>query len=120
MAIATAGPPENCFFALDALGIRDHFGHIVHSAMVSKGKPDPEAFQQAATGLGVSLSDCLVFEDSVTGEKAAANGRCPAIVITNTHGEDEFAEFDHIIAFVKDFEGLVIEQVEKGFEVTIN
>ena len=119
MAIATAGPPENCFFALDGLGIRDYFGHIVHSAMVSKGKPHPEAFQQAADGLGIPLENCLVFEDSVTGAKAAANGNCPAIVITTTHREEEFAEFDHIVAFVKDYEGLVLEINEGKFEVRI-
>ncbi|PHI20223.1 beta-phosphoglucomutase [Lewinellaceae bacterium SD302] len=110
MAIATAGPPENCFFALDALGIRDYFGHVVHSAMVSKGKPHPEAFQQAADGIGVKLSDCLVFEDSITGAQAAANGGCPAIIITTTHAELEFSEFDHILEFRQDYQGLNIEK----------
>lgn len=108
MAIATAGPPENCFFALDGLGIRDYFGHIVHSAMVTKGKPDPEAFQQAADGIGVALEDCLVFEDSVTGAKAAENGGCSAIIITTTHQAAEFADFDHILEFRNDYQGLEI------------
>lgn len=106
MAIATAGPPENCFFALDALGIRDRFGHVVHSAMVSHGKPHPEAFEQAAAGLGLPLRECLVFEDSVTGAKAAKNGGCPAVILTTTHAEEEFAEFDHIIRFAPDYRKL--------------
>lgn len=110
MAIATAGPPENCFFALDALGIRDYFGHVVHSAMVSKGKPHPEAFQQAADGIGVKLSDCLVFEDSITGAQAAANGNCPAIIITTTHAEAEFSEFEHILEFRQDYRGLKVDR----------
>ncbi|MEL6275799.1 MAG: HAD family phosphatase, partial [Bacteroidota bacterium] len=118
IAIATAGPPENCFFALDALGIRHRFGHIVHSAMVTKGKPDPEAFQQAADGLGVPLSDCLVFEDSVTGAKAAANGHCAAIIVTTTHKVEEFAQFSHIKMFINDYVGLKMEKTEEGtFEI---
>lgn len=119
MAIATAGPPENCFFALDALGIRNYFGHIVHSAMVSKGKPDPEAFQKAADGIGVPLSNCLVFEDSVTGAKAAANGNCAAIIITTTHHPTEFDQFDHITAFVENYEGVVIEAGNGEFVLSV-
>jgi len=118
IAIATAGPPENCFFALDALGIRNRFGHIVHSAMVTKGKPHPEAFQQAADGLGVLLSDCLVFEDSITGAKAAANGHCEAIIVTTTHDEEEFAEFSHIKMFINDYLGLQLEKTpSRDFEI---
>ena len=115
MAIATAGPPENCFFALDALGIRDYFGHIVHSAMVSKGKPDPEAFEQAAAGIDIPLKECLVFEDSVTGAKAAENGGCKAVVITTTHAEDEFASFGHILEFRKDYLGLTVSHLRDHY-----
>lgn len=114
MAIATAGPPENCFFALDALGIRDRFGHIVHSAMVERGKPHPEAFERAATGIGIPLTDCLVFEDSVTGAKAAANGKAPAVVITTTHEESEFSDFGHILTFAQDYRGFGLERRSEG------
>lgn len=119
LAIATAGPPENCFFALDALGIRNYFGHIVHSAMVSKGKPHPEAFQQAADGLGLPLSECLVFEDSITGAQAAANGNCAAVVITTTHAKAEFASFEHIISFQDDYTKMQIEKAtDRTFTIT--
>lgn len=119
MAIATAGPPENCFFALDALGIRDKFGHIVHSAMVEKGKPNPEAFQQAAAGLGIALKDCLVFEDSVTGARAAANGDCPAVILTTTHAEAEFAEFSHVLTFATDYRNLGLEKEGERFRLVV-
>ncbi|MEM9931323.1 MAG: HAD family phosphatase, partial [Bacteroidota bacterium] len=70
MAIGTAGPQENAFFVVERLGIVDLMGHIVHSGMVSKGKPNPEVFQQGADALNVRLEDCLIFEDSVTGAQA--------------------------------------------------
>jgi beta-phosphoglucomutase len=84
MAIGTAGPKENAEFVVANLGIGDLMGHLVHSGMVSKGKPDPEVFQQGADVLGVDLKDCIIFEDSVTGAKAANNAGCPVVVRLRT------------------------------------
>ena len=114
MAVGTAGPEENAFFAIDGLGIREHLGHIVHSGMVSKGKPDPEVFQQAADGINVPLHDCLIFEDSVTGAKAANNAGCPVVVLTTTHAEAEFEGID-VASFRPDFTGLQLSASKHGF-----
>ncbi|MEL7160282.1 MAG: HAD family phosphatase [Bacteroidota bacterium] len=114
MAIGTAGPEENAYFVIDGLGLGDYMGHIVHSGMVSRGKPDPEVFQQCADALGVELQDCIIFEDSVTGAKAANNAGCPVVVLTTTHGEEEFEELA-VAAFREDFAGLRIESVGDGY-----
>ena len=116
MAIGTAGPEANAFFAIDRLGIREMLGHVVHSGMVSKGKPDPEVFRQAAEGLGVALEDCLIFEDSVTGAKAANNAGCPVIVLTTTHAREEFDGID-VAVFRDDFRGMMVERIEDTFLV---
>ncbi|MGB0867350.1 MAG: hypothetical protein ACPGSC_12640, partial [Granulosicoccaceae bacterium] len=60
-----------------------------------------------AAALGVELRDCLVFEDSVTGAKAAANGGCDAVVITTTHETSEFAGLDNIVAFANNYNELL-------------
>ena len=114
MAIGTAGPKENAFFVIDGLGIGEKMGHVVHSGMVSKGKPDPEVFQQAADGLGVRLQDCIIFEDSVTGAGAANNAGCPVVVLTTTHAEEEFSDLD-VAGFREDFTGLRLSKVKHGF-----
>lgn len=116
MAIGTAGPKENAFFVIDKLGIGDLMGHVVHSGMVTKGKPDPEVFQQCADALGVALTDCVIFEDSVTGAQAANNAGCPVIVLTTTHLEAEFTELE-VSDFREDFTGLRIAPTETGFAV---
>jgi beta-phosphoglucomutase len=117
MAIATAGPEENAFFVIDGLGIRSMMGHIVHSGMVTNGKPDPEVFQQAADGIGVPLSDCLIFEDSVTGARAANNAGCPVVVLTTTHHKEEFEGLE-VAAFAEDFRGLTIQRQPVGYLLT--
>ncbi|MEM7571824.1 MAG: HAD family phosphatase [Bacteroidota bacterium] len=121
MAIATAAPPENAEFVLEYMDSRrsqpaangtpfaDYFGHIVHSDMVSKGKPNPEVIEQAAAGIGIPLSECLFFEDSVTGAQTGQNGGCPVVVITTTHKPAEFAGIDAIISFQPDFSQLWID-----------
>ncbi len=114
MAIATAGPEENAYFAAEALGIQAMMGHIVHAGMVSRGKPDPEVFQQAANALGVDLADCIIFEDSVTGAQASNNAGCPVVVITTTHAEEEFGG-QHVAAFRPDFNGLELGKGAQGF-----
>jgi len=114
MAIGTAGPKENAVFVVENLGIGHLMGHLVHSGMVSKGKPDPEVFQQGADVLGLDLKDCIIFEDSVTGAKAANNAGCPVVVLTTTHAEPEFRELD-VANFRPDFRGLAIEASGDGF-----
>lgn len=48
---------------------------------VKRGKPDPEGFLLGAERLGVRIEECLVFEDSPAGVKAAkASGAHVAIV----------------------------------------
>ena len=113
MAIGTAGPEENAFFVIDALDIRSMMGHVVHSGMVTNGKPDPEVFRLAAEGIGVPLEECLIFEDSVTGARAANNAGCPVVVLTTTHDRKEFARLD-VAAFREDFRGLTVERQETG------
>jgi beta-phosphoglucomutase len=114
MAIGTAGPKENAEFVVENLGIGHLMGHLVHSGMVSKGKPDPEVFQQGADALGVDLADCIIFEDSVTGAKAANNAGCPVVVLTTTHDAPEFAGLE-VADFRPDFMGLKVALKGGGF-----
>lgn len=118
MAIGTAGPRENAEFVVSRLGIGDLMGHLVHSGMVRKGKPDPEVFQQGADALGVDLKDCIIFEDSVTGAQAANNAGCPVVVLTTTHVEAEFTA-QKVAAFRPDFTGMEISAADGGFDLTL-
>ncbi len=48
---------------------------------VKRGKPDPEGFQLAAKRLSVPIGDCLVFEDSPAGVKAAKAAGAHVVVV---------------------------------------
>lgn len=103
MGIGTAAPKENVDFVLDTLQIRSYFQAIVQADDVDKGKPDPSVFFMVADRLGVSYRDCLVFEDSPTGAKTALNAGMKAIILTTTHGAEEFADIHSVLRCVQDF-----------------
>ena len=52
-------------------GIVDRFQVLVTRDLVQAGKPAPDIFLKAADLLGLAPGDCLVFEDSPTGVRAA-------------------------------------------------
>lgn len=59
------------------------FTVVVAGDHVTNGKPDPEAYLFAATQLGVDITDCVAFEDSVAGITSAA--RSGAVTIGLPH-----------------------------------
>lgn len=89
VALATSGPPENVDLVLDSLDIRDCFDTIVTGNEVKKGKPDPEAFLTAAASLGLSPETCVVFEDSLSGVRAAIRAGCTCVALATTHTCEE-------------------------------
>lgn len=108
LAIGTAAIIENVDYVLDELQIRHYFTAIVTEGDVTKGKPDPEVFHKAADLLGVPYSDCLVFEDSPTGVRAASNAGMYAVAITTTHQRPDFDGFTNILTFSPDYTRLTL------------
>ncbi len=109
MAVGTAAPTENVDFVLDNLNLRPYFTGVFDAKDVTKGKPDPEIFEVAAASMGLSAADCLIFEDSVTGAEAAKRAGASTVIVTTTHGREEFGHFNHIVRFIEDFEGLELD-----------
>jgi beta-phosphoglucomutase len=103
IGIGTAAQYANVNLVLDTLNIRNYFQTIVADVDVQKGKPDPEVFLTVANNLGVSPTDCLVFEDSPVGAKTAQNAGMKAIMITSTHRAGEFIGFDNIIKCIQNY-----------------
>ena len=69
-ALVSASPRNIVDAVLDNLG-HDLFPFSISSDDVAVTKPDPECYLKAATLSGSEISECLVFEDSITGITAA-------------------------------------------------
>jgi HAD superfamily hydrolase (TIGR01509 family) len=80
-AVASGSPLTAITGALRRLEIHDCFRVILTSESVPRGKPHPDVFLAAADALGVPPAQCLVFEDSLVGVRAAraAGMRCFAV-----------------------------------------
>ena len=70
-AVASGGPRRLVHRTLTACGLWPFFDHVITFDDVGEGKPSPALFLEAARRMGVSPSDCLVFEDSDEGLEAA-------------------------------------------------
>ncbi len=65
-------------------------------------------FHKAAKLLGVPYGDCLVFEDSPTGVRAASNAGMYAVAITTTHQRPDFDSFTNVLTFSPDYTMLTL------------
>jgi len=113
MCIASAAPEGNVSFVVDGLELAEFFVGIFHAGHVTKGKPDPEIFHMAAEAMRLPPQDCIVFEDSVTGAETAKNAGMKAVVVTTTHSPSEFQQFDHILDFIPDFNGMSMDRLRQ-------
>ncbi|HEU4779247.1 MAG TPA: HAD-IA family hydrolase, partial [Steroidobacteraceae bacterium] len=71
IGLASNSPAVLCQLVLSELGIARAFHAVVSADFVEQGKPDPAVYLQAAQRLGVPAGQCIAFEDSATGVRAA-------------------------------------------------
>jgi len=103
MAIGSAAIMFNVDFVLDGLHIRHYIDVIVSADDVIYSKPHPETFLKCSDSLGIAYENCIVFEDAPKGVEAAANAGMKCVALTTMHTKEEFAAYDNIIAFGKDY-----------------
>ena len=70
-AVASNAEPQNIDFVLDQFGLREHFSIAVSGMDVSRPKPFPDIYLEAARRLNATPEQAIVFEDSPTGLQAA-------------------------------------------------
>mgnify|MGYP001074444283 CR=1 FL=1 len=69
--IALGSASKNSKIILHKIGLFNSFDVIVDGNSVSKAKPDPEVFLQAAKKIQIEPENSIVIEDSVAGVQAA-------------------------------------------------
>jgi beta-phosphoglucomutase len=69
--VALASSSKNAPRVIDLLGIANLFDALVDGTMILHSKPHPEIFLLAASKLGVTATQCVVFEDAEAGVEAA-------------------------------------------------
>ncbi|MBS1558543.1 MAG: HAD family phosphatase [Bacteroidetes bacterium] len=89
MAIGTSAPRSNVDFVLKHIGIEKFFSVILDESHVTLGKPNPEIYIKCAQHLNLSPTQCIVFEDSLSGVASAKAAGCPVVGVATTHTPQE-------------------------------
>ncbi len=86
-AVASNAEPQNIDFVLDHYNLRRFFRVAVNGLEVSRPKPFPDVYLEAARRLGADPRDCVVFEDSPTGLQAGIEAGMKVVGIETTSTE---------------------------------
>ncbi|MCX6437779.1 MAG: HAD family phosphatase [Actinobacteria bacterium] len=92
-------------------GVEHDFATTISSDDVKNTKPDPEGYLKAADFFGLDITNCLIFEDSLTGVAAATSSGAFLIAVPHFVTVDESPR----VRVIKSLEELDIEVLEKYY-----
>ncbi|WP_142215819.1 HAD family phosphatase [Streptomyces sp. SLBN-118] len=101
MAVASGSSRAAVGAVLAGTGLDAFIAATVSAEEVARGKPEPDAFLEAARRLGAAPSDCVVLEDAAPGAAAAhaAGMRCIAVpYVPETAGDPAFGAAELLFA----------------------
>jgi HAD superfamily hydrolase (TIGR01509 family) len=90
MCVASATDKKYLPIALDACGLTPYFDTVLSCAELGVGKDKPDIYLLSLEKLGVSASECAVFEDSFVALETARSIGCHTVGIfdENNYGQD--------------------------------
>ena len=89
LSIGSNAIRKNVLMTIEELSITNYFSSIICGDEVSRGKPDPEMFVKTLSNLNVSRNECIIFEDSIEGVKAAKNADIKVIGVTSSQSSEK-------------------------------
>lgn len=104
--IATMSEKDNVDFYIENFKLANWFDidKIVYSDGTIPGKPAPDIFLKASHNIGVKPSDCVVFEDAVSGiESAKRAGIGKIVAVASMEDVSYYQNIEGVSAIIKDF-----------------
>ena len=89
MGIATSNSRELIAAVNEAYHFDEYMSCIVTSCSVSKGKPAPDVYLEAARQLNVAPGRCLVFEDIVKGIQAGKSAGMKVCAVEDSYSASQ-------------------------------
>ncbi len=77
---------------LTQVGVFDYFSAITSGDEVTNGKPHPDIYLLALKKLGYQAADCIAFEDSELGARAAIAAGLKVIVVPDLKSPSDFVK----------------------------
>lgn len=110
MAIASSAPKINMDWYIPYFGLERFFRkeNIIAGRDDIPSKPDGTIFRLAASSIGLRAEDTVIFEDSVSGVKAAIDSGAKTIYRLGAEGKEKFTSFPSVI-LIDSFSELVYQ-----------
>ena len=80
-AVASSSAVKEIRHRLGHVDVLRYFQAVAGGDEVTHGKPDPSLYLLAATRLGVAPADCIAFEDSENGARAAQAAGIRVVIV---------------------------------------
>ncbi len=85
LCLASATDLRYIKIAVDELGLKKYFDHIISCADIGVGKEKPDIFIKGASLLGLEANDICVFEDSFIALETAKNAGFKTVGVRDEH-----------------------------------
>jgi HAD superfamily hydrolase (TIGR01509 family) len=88
LAVASSSPGRDVRLSLEAVGIAGCFAHVVSAEDAPHPKPAPDLYLEAVRRLGARPEECVAFEDSGAGVRAAASAGIACYAVPHRYTRD--------------------------------
>jgi HAD superfamily hydrolase (TIGR01509 family) len=102
-SVASSSPTHHINHRLSQVSVLDFFSHITSGQEVTHGKPNPDIYLLAVKKLGLNVSECIAFEDSETGARAAIAAGLKVVIVPDLQQPSEYVR-DHCQQVVSSLE----------------
>lgn len=89
-SVASSSSTHHIRHRLSQVGVLDYFSHITSGQEVTHGKPNPDIYLLAVKKLGLKAEECIAFEDSETGARAAIAAGLRVVVVPDLKQPSDF------------------------------
>ena len=117
LALNTSSSANEAELILGTFGILRHFSAVLTAEDILNHKPHPEGYLLAASGLGLSPSQCVGFEDSLPGLRSLNSAGYGVIVAVGSILSEEQvrAECPWIARYIPDFSAFTLNELSGLF-----
>jgi len=116
LGLASSSPTAVVEAALGHFGLTGAFSVVCSAEHLPFGKPHPQVLLDAAAGLGVAPTSCLVLEDSINGLIAAKAARMAAVVVPAEidSGDERLVLADLVLSSLLEIDDSHLEPLLRG------
>jgi HAD superfamily hydrolase (TIGR01509 family) len=104
-SVASSSPAHHITHRLSHVAMLDYFRHITSGQEVVNGKPSPDIYLLAIKKMGLNAEQCIAFEDSENGARAAIAAGLKVVVVPDLKQPSDYVKENchQVVASLEDW-----------------